>query len=129
MLQRCKRHIDAPKHQLYRKDTKTMTCKELFEDYSKDQKQRYPFHTYHPRINLLKNHFIPTYGEVDVGDITALEINKSYDSLRRKGYSPCTVFGLYATFNKFFKFAAKKGLIHHMPLEDAESVRPTKRRH
>ena len=100
-----------------------MTCKDLFNDYIKEQKEKYCSGTYYPRISILKNHFILRYGDEDVDKISFEDINNIYDSMEKEGYR---LFGVYAALSKFFKYALDRGYISQTPLALSRTIKPNK---
>lgn len=85
------------------------------------------FETYYARTNLIKNHLLKDYGEMNLTDITNITINQIYDSMAINGLSVNTIFGVYAALSSFFGMAVEHGEVKTNPISHANKIRPGKR--
>ena len=86
-----------------------MTNDQFFEIYKSYNSNGFSRKTCITKISLLKNHFLPLYGDIELNSITPGDINKVYEELTDANYSPCTVFGTYAALSVYFKLAIDTG--------------------
>ena len=97
----------------------TMTNNELFRTYSAYQYEHMSYKTYYARTNLLKNHFLPRFGALDVTAVSRQDISNVYDALKAWGLADNTVFGVYAALFSFFSMAVEMNLIEENPASRA----------
>lgn len=100
-----------------------MTLNELFPAYSDEQKENYQFSTHFPRISIVRNYLLPTYGDHDIRDISFLDINHVYGIAEEKGLS---LYAIYAALSRFFSYALDKGYIDETPMKYARKIKVKK---
>lgn len=101
-----------------------MTNNEFFEIYSAYQHRHMAYGTYYGRTSLLKNNFLPAYGELTPSDVTYLDINRIYDDMENRGLSVNTIFGVYAALLSYFKMAVEYSEVDNNPVSFAKPIRP-----
>lgn len=92
-----------------------MTNNKFFDMYCTFQKDHYSFKTAYARTNMLKNHFLPFYGDVPLERVTRADIHHIYDDMERRGLADNTIFGAYAALLSYFKLAITMGLLENNP--------------
>ena len=104
-----------------------MTNNAFYENFREHNIRHYCFSTHNSKNRFVKNHFLPLYGDKEVGAISYQDINRVYDTMEADGLTQNTIFGGYAALLSYFKLAIGQGEIEENPVKYARSIRPAAR--
>lgn len=99
-----------------------MTNNELFEIFSDYNNRNFCKGTSLPRNSLIKCHFLPLFGNDEVGNATPSTINSVYDEMEAEGLRANTIFGEQSALYSYFRFAIEQGEMNENPVSNARKV-------
>ena len=100
-----------------------MTVKDFYEVFTTVQFQRMTPGTYATRKSMLRCHFLPVCGALQISAVTPCTINSIFEGMEHEGLAQNTVFGAYVAINAFFRLAMEFGFISENPAEEARHIK------
>lgn len=96
-----------------------MLVRNVIEAYTRFQHTHMARSTALSRNSLVTRWLLPALGEREITSVTPADIDAIYDTMEREGLAKNTLFGAYAAFLSFFKYAQDHGFIEDDPAKRA----------
>ena len=102
-----------------------MKVMEFYEGYFENyQEENMAENTWRTRISMMRVHVLPLWGDKELDEIKAHNIDELYDLMRAKGLKRNTLFGMQSALGSFFNLAVDNGFITSSPMRDATRIKP-----